>query len=164
MHREAFDFVERAAKRVWPVETVVEFGSLDVNGSAREAVPQADVEWVGIDRCAGPGVDLVLDLEQDDLELEDFDLGVCCETLEHVMAVGRVVDLLIGAVKVGGYVLITCATEPRATHSADGGLLHEREWYKNVAPWELHRPNLRVELFEVHTDRGDLYMLAERTA
>lgn len=163
MHREASDFIDRAAKKIGPgIQTVVEFGSLDVNGSARACFPRS-LDWVGIDRVNGPGVDLVLDLEQDDLELEGFDLGVCVEVLEHVMAVPRVLDLLVGAVKPGGWVLITCATEPRAPHGCNGGHVGS-EWYKNIGPWELQRDDLRIELFETHVERGDLYLLAERIA
>lgn len=162
MHREASEFVRRAAELIGPVGTVCEFGSLNVNGSARVHFAD-DVVWVGFDKREGPGVDEVVDLESDGLLFEDFDLAVCCETLEHIRRADRVFDYLVGAVRPGGWVLVTVATEPREPHGCDGGPVG-REWYRNIAPWELVRENLESVLLEVYPDRGDLYLLGRRCA
>jgi len=62
---------------------VVEIGSQDVNGSLRQVCP-AWVEYLGVDFCAGPGVDVVL---QDPYVLpfedESVDVLVTSSCFEH---------------------------------------------------------------------------------
>lgn len=66
---------------------VLEIGSMNVNGSARDAIHHHS--WLGIDIAEGPGVDVVV--EEDNIAYEAFaengliypDTIVICECLEH---------------------------------------------------------------------------------
>jgi len=62
---------------------VLEVGSLNVNGSVRPLFGNAD--YTGVDRVAGPNVDMVLDAHALETVFDDmtFDCVVCTEMLEH---------------------------------------------------------------------------------
>ncbi len=158
MHIEALDFCYRAAQRTGAIANGIEFGSRDVNGSARGCWP--DAEWVGLDLEPGDGVDIVADAcAMAPLKFARFDLALSTEMLEHCrdpkMALQRMSEC-------ASWVLVTCATTGRAPHSAiDGGDVRDGEHYRNVAPDELDHPLLEQVMLEVHRDRGDVYMLGK---
>ncbi len=157
MHVEALDFCYRAAQLIDPT-TVVEFGARNVNGTARDAFP--NTRWVGYDIEPGDGV-LVHDCTQP-LDIPQVDLGVSTEVLEHVDLSAAFLTNLVAVVRTGGWVLVTCATDGRAPHSAvDGGDLRAGEHYRNVKPFELERRALEPLMVEVHENRGDLFLLAK---
>ena len=128
MHSEAAEWLERYGSA--QCLTVLEIGSLNINGSARVHWPNA--RWLGIDRQRGPGVDVVtdfLDWQSD----SRWDAVVCCEVLEHCSdwraIVGRVRPLLLQS----GHFIGTCAGPLRTPHSAtDGGPLRPGEYYSNL--------------------------------
>jgi hypothetical protein len=126
---------------------VLEFGSLNINGSARDVIATYDDKgYLGIDAQGGRGVDEVIDAV--DYRAQPVELVVCCEVLEHAKD-------------------IPCATEPRDPHSAvDGGPLRDGEHYENVDPGTLvalcRRQGFVVQDTEVHPIRGDLYLRAKR--
>lgn len=64
----------------WQWTGVLELGSLDVNGSAREII-RAGV-YIGVDRVAGPGVDIACDAEATSFE-RSFGCLLCTSVLEH---------------------------------------------------------------------------------
>jgi hypothetical protein len=163
VHPEAFDFVCRAANLIPTPHTVLEIGSRNVNGSAKDAFDLGLTSWVGIDKTAGGDVDIVDDFVTMKTGPLNVDLVVCCEVLEHEADVYRMVTRLIEAAKPGGHVLITCATYGRAEHSAvDGGALKGDEHYRNVEPGEVVRSDVTPLLLENHPNRGDLYALLQR--
>jgi SAM-dependent methyltransferase len=152
MHDQAFNWLSRMVReRVLPAMPgpmmVLECGALDVNGSARPLFPHAS--YIGLDRLAGKGVDLV----------------VSTETLEHME---RPTDLLTAAhraLRPGGMLLLTAAAPPRKPHRCDGTEGDLRgEHYANVDPAELH------DLLILHgftstelthdAEHGDVYALA----
>ncbi len=156
MHIEALDFVYRAQKRTGPVATVIEMGSRDVNGSARVIWP--DAHWTGLDIEPGPGVDIVADACGAPPD-HKYAMAISTEMLEHCthprLAVAHMVEAATE------WVLVTCATDGRAPHSAvDGETVRDGEHYRNVSPAELEHPLLEPVLLEVHPDRGDLYALS----
>jgi SAM-dependent methyltransferase len=56
---------------------------MDVNGSLRGSAPKG-AEWVGLDFLAGPGVDIVVEPEQDlPFGNESFDLVIASSVFEH---------------------------------------------------------------------------------
>ncbi len=62
---------------------------------------------------------------------------------------------------------MTCATDPRAPHSADdGGALQAGEFYHNVSVPELTEWMHAAGFREIHTvmdpERGDLYAVARK--
>lgn len=88
----------------------LEAGSLNVNGSAREAVlPLAPLSYTGVDISAGPGVDEVCDVTglAGRFGADSFDLVLSTEMLEHVRDWRAAVSNLKSVLKPGGILLLT---------------------------------------------------------
>lgn len=148
MHAEVIDFLARNAHNArWHNADVVEVGALDVNGRARDCVPQTFRTWTGIDLLDGPGVDIsgnAIDLLPLMCQYErgwdglpavgPYDIAVCCEVLEHTPQWAELIDAMLTALKPHGVLILTCAGNGRAPHSADGsGSPHPGEHYRNVS-------------------------------
>jgi len=164
VHVQAFDFVATHAATLEPV-AVLEMGSHDVNGGVRPLFPSAE-EYHGIDIAPGPGVDEVADAAEW-RSPSRFDVVVSTEVLEHAPRWSAVVVNGWDALTPGGTLLVTCATDPRAPHSAiDGWDVRQGEWYANVAPLEMLSLVRSLEparwKLEVALDRGDLYVRIDK--
>jgi SAM-dependent methyltransferase len=97
------DFVRRNVK---PFKSVLEVGSLNINGTIRDAIQSES--YLGVDRQEGPCVDLVID---DVLDLTDsYDAVICCETLEHDINPWRTVEHLKSLLLPGGTLIISTPT------------------------------------------------------
>lgn len=163
MHVQAYDFVAAHATEA-PVE-VLEIGSCDVNGSVRPLFPGA-TRYHGLDIVAGPGVDEVADAA-DWHAPDSFDVVVSTEVLEHAPRWEDVVRNAWEALRPGGQLILTCATDPRPPHSAiDGWEVRAGEHYRNVPADEvvdlLERLGCVDWSIETHADRGDLYLWARQ--
>src|SRR5574339_541060 len=138
MHIQAYEYVQKQVARR-SFNYVVEFGSLDINGSVRELFKTQ--KYHGIDFQAGA--------------------IVCCEVLEHTPSGHSIVNSAYRNLVAGGLFIVTCATDPRAPHSAvDGGWLREGEYYENVDPETFQlwcQDKFDIENIEVIRKRGDLY-------
>jgi SAM-dependent methyltransferase len=162
MHPEAYRFI---AENIGQPASVLELGSLDINGSPRMLAPTADY-W-GIDVQAGRGVNEIADAAEWRSDRR-FDLVICAEVLEHTPLRAEILATAQDHLNPGGRLIITCATHGRAPHSAvDGHDVRPHEYYGNV---NLADFLLEVALagfepirFETHHDRGDLYLLAVTT-
>ena len=94
MHPEVMDFLKRV-KAIWPDyftgKTVLECGSLDINGSPRELFTKC--EYIGIDLQAGKGVDVISKAHEFRgiwdtpkgafFKQPPYDVVITCEMLEH---------------------------------------------------------------------------------
>lgn len=185
MHAEAMAWLRERAAELPAPDRVVELGSRDVNGSAREAWPSA--RWTGVDLAGGPRVDVVADAAGPELLsllaewsgmalarcgldahlAPGFDLVVCCEVLEHAADAAGIVRNAGRIVRPGGALLVTCAGPGRAPHSAiDGGPLQDGEHYCNVDWVELRDWMLAAGFADPRTVhfpvRGDLYATATK--
>jgi SAM-dependent methyltransferase len=166
VHAQALDFVTRHASGL-PPGRVLEIGSLDINGSVRPLFSDS-TRYHGIDLAPGPGVDEVADAA-DWRSPDSFDVVVTTEVLEHAP---RWIDILSNAweaVMPGGCLIMTCATDPRPAHSAvDGWDLRDDEWYRNVPVADVRKLlddwQAMSWVIEVATDRGDLYLRADKAA
>lgn len=159
MHPEAYRFI---AQHIGTPASVLEVGSLNINGSPRALAPTAT--WWGIDRQAGRDVDEVCDAETW-TSPNRFDLAICAEVFEHTGYVTRILRMIASHLQPGGRLLVTCATHGRDPHSAiDGGPVRNDEFYRNVDPvtflTDLEVIGYEPIHFETHHDRGDLYLLA----
>jgi SAM-dependent methyltransferase len=166
MHVQALEFVTRHVSGLTPGR-VLEIGSLDINGSVRPLFPTAR-RYHGIDLAPGSGVDEVADAA-DWRAPGEFDVVVSTEVLEHAPRWADILANAWEAVAPGGRLLMTCATDPRPAHSAvDGWALREGEWYRNVPAAEvralLDEWSVGCWALEVATDRGDLYLRADKPA
>lgn len=133
-----------------------------MNGSPRLLFPNA--RYVVVDRVAGQDVDVIADAVAWRPE-EPVDLVLSVEVLEHATDPSGLVRAAWESLRPGGYLIVTCATDPRAPHSGvDGGPLHGDEYYLNVAPESLKEwlDPWEDVVTEVHLDRGDLYACARR--
>jgi len=159
MHAEARAFVQNALSALPAPRTVVELGGLDFNGSIRDLF--GETRYCSVDLVPGKSVDVVADAA--DFEPpESPDMVVCCEVLEHSPHAARIVRNAIRILAPGGVLLVTCATDPRAPHSAvDGNALRADEWYQNV-PIDTFRTWIEgMHLRHLDTlPRGDLQCLA----
>lgn len=165
MHAEAFAFVERSLSSIRPRGRVVELGSRNINGSIRPWFASA-ASYTGVDMVAGPGVDVVADAVTFEPD-QPPDVVLCLEVLEHSPEAAAIVANAARILKSGGWFLVTCATDPRAPHSAvDGGALHPSEYYRNVPPGDLYAwvtgAGLSIEQFEVDGAAGDLRLLGRK--
>lgn len=138
MHSEAADFIRTKSKSIpWEGATVFEVGSYNVNGRARDFVPSGWASWVGFDLLAGPDVDVVGDAAELLPQHGTCTVLVSTEVLEHYEAWALLLERMCGAIKQGGYLLLTCAGPERPPHSAGGGVLLPDEHYRNVSAFEV---------------------------
>jgi methyltransferase family protein len=162
MHLAAYAFIARTVSAYQPRGPVVEIGSLDINGSVRPLFwPRP---YLGVDRVAGPGVDVVADGGTYQPEAMPHTV-VCCEVLEHLEAAAALVAQAGRVLAPGGLYLMTCAGTGRAPHSAvDGGALRAGEWYRNVSGAEFATwcRAAGLALLELEVDGGDLRAVATK--
>lgn len=168
MHNEAFAFAAQTLAGLdLPTIRALEIGARDFNGGVRVLVARLQPEWyIGIDTAPGPGVDAIGDGSDYQPPLAP-NLVICTEVLEHTPHARAVVRQIGRVLAPGGFALITCATDPRAPHSAvDGYAVRAGEYYGNVGPRDLTAwlalAGLDALRLEVHDDRGDLYAYAQK--
>lgn len=104
-----YDFVTES-QRWWPKRpTILEVGSLNVNGSPRDVcrdLPYAS--YYGVDLVAGPGVDEIVDVVDLPTKLQQrFDVVISTEMLEHVHDWKKALYALIEMVKENGVLVLT---------------------------------------------------------
>ena len=81
MHSTAFVACERFYKIYGPFMSVLDVGSLDVNGALRPIF--SDTTYIGLDRCEGDNVDVVFSGYQFPFSNRAFDAVVSSSCLEH---------------------------------------------------------------------------------
>lgn len=108
MHASVQDWVAKQTAGIEP-GSVVELGSLDVNGGVRHLVPHAD--WLGIDLVAGPGVDMVCDAHDIPLASSSADLVLYLECAEHDAEPNATMATIARILKPNGTALITTRSE-----------------------------------------------------
>jgi hypothetical protein len=176
MHTQAYDWLKKTRQRISYGAPVLEIGSIDINGSARELWGNLS-PYVGVDIVAGKNVDYVVDFSDwnvinnrathDGLK-HDFRTIICTEVLEHVDP-KRIIAAMYPYMADECAVVITAASIKRKPHSADGAPeLKPDEYYKNVTPTLLHTLlheypiYLRLEECDVilNEDHTDVYAFA----
>lgn len=111
MHQSVMEFLRREvhAPEI-SGKSVLEVGSYDVNGSPRTVVvPMKPSSYLGVDFCAGPGVDRVLDASRlvESLGAEKFDVVLSTEMLEHARDWKSAVSQMKRVLKPGGLLVVT---------------------------------------------------------
>lgn len=161
MHTEAFEYVNAVVAELGPFHSVVEIGGRDINGSVKPLFGEA--QYTSVDISDGPGVDVVMDFADWQVGQVDFvDCVVCCEVLEHAINAPKLIEAAWNLLRPGGVFIMTCATFPRAPHSAINGELlmpGHAEYYLNISPerftrWAAGFSEVRHRLNSQH---GDLY-------
>ena len=126
---------------------ILEIGSYDVNGSIRKFFPNSS--YVGVDLCAGPGVDLVGYGHEVSLPDASLDIAISCECFEHDPNWIKTMNNMYRMTKPGGMVIVTCATLGRLEHGtrrtasefSPGTQFVGLDYYRN-----LDRTNFEAEL------------------
>jgi len=160
MHHEAYEFLRQHATT--DVLTVIEIGSRNVNGTARDHFPNAI--WTGLDLYEGPCVDVVCDAESWSPP-SLVDLVVCCEVLEHARNWRDLIDAAERWLKPGGRFLMTCAGPGRIMHSHIDGLeLRPGEYYTNLSEVDICLACLSAGLHHIRTTQcgNDTYAIARK--
>jgi len=136
MHDQAFAFVAGAMLSLCP-QSVLEIGSLNVNGGIRKLLAQAGVDdYIGIDRSPGRGVDVVI--EANAYSGPQVDVVVSMEALEHSASPE---DVIYCARRHSRMFVLTAAHASRPPHRCDGSVLLERDigvvepYNKIQGPW-----------------------------
>ena len=113
---------------------VLDCGSRDINGNNRFLFTNS--EYVGVDICQGPNVDVVSPIHELTYPENSFDTVICAEVLEHDPHWIESIRNMIRMLKPGGLLIITCAGPERGPHSMhQAGGLTEGEYYHNLAFW-----------------------------
>lgn len=117
-HPQQLLFVKTLSEMVapggWSGMKVLEIGSFYVNGSIRPFFDGS--EYVGVDLCEGPGVDLVSPGHELKMPNGSFDLSISCECFEHDPHWMETFKNMIRLTREGGLVVFTCATTGRVEH------------------------------------------------
>lgn len=141
MHAEVLSWVSESL-RWWGCDesrkvSVLEFGSLDINGSVRSILEPISDNYLGIDANYGKGVDIIADasvFKHSDL----FDIVVCCEVFEHTALWPSIIKNAYANLNYGGLFICTMAGVGRPPHSAlDENPVRDWEHYQNVDETQL---------------------------
>jgi cyclopropane fatty-acyl-phospholipid synthase-like methyltransferase len=142
-------YIEKVKKmfpRKFHKKRVVDFGSLDINGSNREFF--TDCDYTGVDISEGKNVDVVSKCHEFESE-ELFDTIITTEMLEHDMYWDKSVQKMFDLLKSGGLLIITCATTGRAEHGtprSDKG--YSSPFTSSIPEWANYYRNLTEQDIE----------------
>lgn len=110
MRETVREFVGLVAGAVALPPPIYEFGALQVPGQEQFADLRGffpGQTYVGSDVCAGPGVDVLLDLHALDLPDGSVGTAILCDTLEHVQRPWQALAEVYRVLAPGGVVLMT---------------------------------------------------------
>ena len=174
-HKECFEFVSHVQKllpKCFYNQSVLDVGSLNINGSVRGFFDQC--EYVGVDIGEGDGVDLVVEPSYLPFDGDKFDVVISTEMFEHNVFWEKTFKEMIRVLKPEGMMLFTCASEGRAEHGTQS---HQPEaspltvdntvfydYYQNRMPQDFFKIVKMDEIFFPYTflinqASHDLYFL-----
>jgi SAM-dependent methyltransferase len=176
-HKQQLDFVEILSSKLpeyFCGKTVLEIGSLDINGSVRQFY--RDCNYTGIDVAPGKGVDVVCQGQDFNAIDGSFEQVISCEAMEHNPSWRETFANMIRLTKEGGLFVMTCATYGRPEHGTtrtdpdSSPLTVEKGWdyYKNLGPSDFaDNFNLQGSFssyrFWCNWSSKDLYFIGIRT-
>lgn len=174
-HKQQLQFVEQIRRRYpshFTNSTVLEVGSLDINGSVRPLFNTC--RYIGIDVGPGPGVDLVC--EGQNYDSEPVDVTISCECFEHNPYWKETFNNMIRLTRSGGLVILTCATTGRKEHGTakttpnDSPLTIAKGWtyYQNLTEDDIRSCCALDQLFsfycfDLNLHVSDLYFYGIKT-
>jgi SAM-dependent methyltransferase len=146
-HADQFEFV-RLVKQHFPNffegGSVLEIGSLDINGSVRSFF--SGKSYTGVDVADGPGVDEVCQGQLVGHPSGTFDVVISCECLEHNPYWVETVSNMLRMTKPGGLVIVSCATTGRAEHGTTKTSKNDSPLSVGIG-WEYYR-NIPMSTFK----------------
>jgi len=107
---------EWAALYLREAKTIVEIGSMDVNGNLRDIFKGQD--YIGVDMRPGDNVDVVLNAHRlrDRFPGASVDAVICCDTFEHDDAFWETLREIRRALKPGGFFVCSVPTIAYTTY------------------------------------------------
>jgi len=129
MHQEVRDFILKTKKKYpkyFKNRNVLEFGSLDFNGTPREYF--INCKYIGIDRTRGAGVDIQCNAHE--YKGKKVDVVITTEMLEHDKYAEQSIINGYKHLRQGGIFIGTAANINRKKHYEFVG---EDEHYKNIS-------------------------------
>lgn len=173
-HPQQQAFIEKV-KQLYPEyftgATVLEFGSLNLNGGVRQFF--TDCHYTGVDIVDGPDVDVVSRCHNYHFNPQHHpDVVISCEMLEHDEYWDESLKHMATLLKSGGLLLVTCATRGRPEHGtrehspADSPATND--YYRNIDQHDvvtalqdfLWNNEFDVLHLEVNRQSHDLYLYA----
>lgn len=160
MHQEVMDWlrmIRGERPEIFHGSNVIEFGSLNINGTPRVLFTECD--YVGVDWRDGPDVDVVC-LAHKYTDWRLFDVGISTEMLEHDPYWADSVSNMVSFLRQGGDMLLTFGGEHRAEHEVDTS---PKEGYYNGLPaWKVYSHiQGKFEIVRIWDDGNDVYMWCE---
>lgn len=163
-HKEQQDFFQ-SVKDKFPDRfknvSVIDCGSLDINGSLRDFFENPD--YLGVDIAHGRGVDLVCKVHELNLT-KKFDVVVSSEMLEHDEHWRESLAKMYDLCRSGGLIVISAAGEGRSEHGTrrTGAIWGTSgDYYMNILEKhikEVYNPSMFTEMEISHEKKhGDIY-------
>jgi len=91
--------------------SVLDVGSIDVNGSYRKYIEDKGWKYTGLDIAPGPNVDMVaIDPYRFPVVDEEYDLVIAGSTMEHVQSIWKWVPELARVTKIDGRIVVLTHT------------------------------------------------------
>jgi SAM-dependent methyltransferase len=166
--RDFIDKIKRRSPKYFSNQTVLEIGSLNINGTVRDFFENC--EYVGLDVAEGNGVDVVCEGQNYDAPDNSYDVVCSAECFEHNPYWLETFENMIRLCKPGGFVFFTCATEGRPEHGTsrstplDSPLTVDQGWeyYRNLNESDFQQfinfdDQFKYYGFEVNDESKDLY-------
>jgi len=156
MHQQVMEFLRRM-KTGNPVAfapgcRVLECGSYNINGSARELF-EAPSEYLGLDWRSGPGVDRV-GLAHEYEDPAGFDTVISTEMLEHDPHWRASLANMVSLTRPGGSLIVTCAGAGRPAHEL--ACAPDPAYYRGLSVVEVVQELRRAGVWEhIHAEQHD---------
>ena len=162
--REFFESVRLRFPHMFAGVKVLDIGSLNINGTAKDFFTNCD--YLGVDLAEGPGVDLVGQGQDLDFPDRSFDTVLSAECFEHNPYWAETFENMHRMCD--GLVIFTCATEGRAEHGttrtspSDSPFTLEWDYYRNLTDVDFYDAFDLDSMFErynfsVNNNSHDLY-------
>lgn len=144
-HKEQMDFcntVKRKFPEYFKEKTVLDIGSLDINGSNKEFFD--DCEYTGLDLAEGKNVDVISFAHEYHPE-EPFDVVVSTEVFEHDYYFPQTLSHCIELTKSGGLFFFSAAGPERAEHGTKRTTPNDSPFTSFIEGQENYYKNITLE-------------------
>jgi SAM-dependent methyltransferase len=168
--RVFFETVRNVYPELFDSVKVLEVGSLNINGTARDFFTNCD--YLGLDIGPGLGVDLVVSGADYDAPDGSFDVTVSAECFEHNPVWRETFANMVRLTKDNGLIIFTCAGEGRPEHGTSASDIGSSpltvdlgwEYYKNLTPNDFTDEDLSGLTYQFYENGKacDLYFVAKK--
>lgn len=136
MHNQVMQFatiVRELAPKYFDSQAVLDFGSLNINGSIRSLFTNST--FTGVDWRSGPDVDIVSLAHE--YNGERVGVVICTEMLEHDPYWEQSLINMVHHLQKDGMLLISCANDNRPAHCVETAPVNN--YYRGINSSEIHK-------------------------